>query len=122
MDLLFYHLHLHRYVVVELKIGRAQPEHLGKLGFYTAVVDDKVRDPQRDDPTLGILIAAHRDEDVVQYSLRGTNQPLAVTTYNTLPAEFRPLLPSPEDLARVAHEVLDKHGHKDGHEHGHIED
>ncbi|MFD7985613.1 YhcG family protein [Kitasatospora indigofera] len=110
MDLLFYHLRLHRYVVVELKIGRAQPEHLGKLGFYTAVVDDKVRDPERDDATLGILIAAHRDEDVVQYSLRGTNQPLAVTTYQTLPAELRPLLPSPEDLARVTHEVLEKHG------------
>ncbi|MFE3110261.1 YhcG family protein [Kitasatospora indigofera] len=110
MDLLFYHLRLHRYVVVELKIGRAQPEHLGKLGFYTAVVDDKVRDPERDDATLGILIAAHRDEDVVQYSLRGTNQPLAVTTYRTLPAELRPLLPSPEDLARVTHEVLEKHG------------
>ncbi|WP_329495311.1 PDDEXK nuclease domain-containing protein [Kitasatospora herbaricolor] len=110
MDLLFYHLRLHRYVVVELKIGRAQPEHLGKLGFYTAVVDDKVRDAERDDATLGILIAAHRDEDVVQYSLRGTNQPLAVTTYRTLPAELRPLLPSPEDLARVTHEVLEKHG------------
>ena len=110
MDLLFYHLRLYRYVVIELKIGRAEPEHLGKLGFYTAVVDDKVRDPERDDATLGILIAAHRDEDVVQYSLRGTNQPLAVTTYNTLPAELRPLLPSPEDLARVTHEVLEKHG------------
>ncbi|MFF3598896.1 PDDEXK nuclease domain-containing protein [Kitasatospora indigofera] len=110
MDLLFYHARLHRYVVVELKIGRAQPEHLGKLGFYTAVVDDKVRDPERDDATLGILIAAHRDEDVVRYSLRGTNQPLAVTTYRTLPAELRPLLPSPEDLARVTHEVLEKHG------------
>lgn len=109
MDLLFYHLRLHRYVVIELKIDRAQPEHLGKLGFYTAVVDDMVRDPQRDDPTLGILIAAHRDEDVVQYSLRGTNQPLAVTTYQTLPAELRPLLPSPEDLTRVTREVLEKH-------------
>ena len=109
MDLLFHHLRLHRYVVIELKIGRAQPEHLGKLGFHTAVVDDKVRDPERDGATLGILIAAHRDEDVVRYSLRGTNQPLAVTTYNTLPAELRPLLPSPEDLTRVTHEVLEKH-------------
>lgn len=109
MDLLFYHARLHRYVVIELKIDRAQPEHLGKLGFYTAVVDDKIRDPQRDDPTLGILIAAHRDEEVVQYSLRGTSRPLAVTTYQTLPAEFRPLLPSPEDLTRVTREVLEKH-------------
>ena len=110
MDLLFYHLRLHRYVVIELKIGRAQPEHLGELGFHTAVVDDTVRDPERDDATLGILIAAHRDEDVVQYSPRGTNQPPAVTTYHTLPAELRPLLPSSQDLTRVTHEVLEKHG------------
>ena len=109
MDLLFYHARLHRYVVVELKVGRAQPEHLGKLGFHTAVVDDKVRDPERDGATLGILIAAHRDEDVVQYSPRGTNQPLAVTTCNTLPAELRPLLPSPADPTRVTHEVLERH-------------
>jgi hypothetical protein len=110
LDLLFYHLQLHRYVVVELKVGRAEPERLGKLGFYTAVVDDRVRDPQRDDETLGILIAAHRDEDVVQYALRGSNRPLAVTTYSTLPAELRPLLPSPEQLTRVTHEVLERHG------------
>ncbi|MDH6110853.1 putative nuclease of restriction endonuclease-like (RecB) superfamily [Kitasatospora sp. MAP12-15] len=109
LDLLFYHLRLHRYIVIELKIGRAEPEHLGKLGFYTAVVDDKIRDPERDDPTLGILIAAHRDEEVVQYSLRSSSQPLAVTTYQTLPAEFRPLLPTPEQLSRVTQEVLAKH-------------
>ncbi|MFJ9520523.1 YhcG family protein [Kitasatospora sp. NPDC101801] len=109
IDLLFYHTRLHRYVVIELKIGRAQPEHVGKLSFYTAVVDDMVRDPKHDEGTLGILIAAHRDEEVVQYSLRGTSQPLAVTTYQTLPAELRPLLPSPEDLTRVTREVLEKH-------------
>ncbi|GAA5000803.1 hypothetical protein GCM10025734_36040 [Kitasatospora paranensis] len=95
---------------MELKIGRAEPEHLGKPGFDTAVVDDKVRDPQRDDETLGILIAAHRDKDVVQYSLRGSSRPRAVTTYSTLPAELRPLPPSPEQLARVTHEVLERHG------------
>jgi len=112
LDLLFYHVRLHRYVVIELKVGRAEPEHFGKLGFYTAVVDDKVRDAERDDRTLGILIAAHRDEEVVQYSLRGSTSPLAVTTYATLPADVRPLLPTPEQLARVTHEVLEKHaGH-----------
>ena len=110
MDLLFYHLRLHRYVVIELKTVPATPAHLGQLSFYTAVVDDKVRDPERDDATLGILIAADRDNDVVQYSLRGSNQPMAVSTYATLPPEMRALLPTEEDLARVAHEVLDKRG------------
>lgn len=109
LDLLFYHLRLHRYVVIELKTERAEPEHVGKLAFYTAVVDDKVRDPERDDQTLGILIAAHRDEEMVHYALGSSTQPLAVTTYQTLPAEVRPLLPSPEQLTRVAHEVLEQH-------------
>ncbi|MDH6579582.1 PDDEXK nuclease domain-containing protein [Kitasatospora sp. MAP5-34] len=106
MDLLFYHLRLHRYVVIELKTVPAQPAHLGQLSFYTAVVDDKVRDPSRDDATLGILIAADRNSEVVQYALRGSTQPMAVSTYATLPPEMRALLPTDADLARVTHEVL----------------
>jgi len=106
MDLLFYHLRLHRYVVIELKTVPAQPAHLGQLSFYTAVVDDKLRDPSRDDATLGILIAADRNSDVVQYSLRSSTQPMAVSTYAMLPPEMRALLPTEADLARVAHEVL----------------
>ncbi|MER5637390.1 PDDEXK nuclease domain-containing protein [Kitasatospora sp. NPDC002227] len=107
MDLLFYHLRLHRYVVIELKTGPAQPAHVGQLAFYTAVVDDKVRDPERDDATLGILIAADRDQEVVQYSLSGTTQPMAVSTYETLPPAMRELLPTGEELAKVTHDVLD---------------
>ena len=106
MDLLFYHLRLHRYVVIELKTVPAQPAHLGQLSFYTAVVDDKVRDPSRDDATLGILIAADRNSEVVQFALRGSTQPMAVSTYATLPPEMRALLPTDAELARVTHEVL----------------
>ncbi|AUG79062.1 hypothetical protein CFP65_4311 [Kitasatospora sp. MMS16-BH015] len=109
MDLLFYHARLHRYVVIELKTGPAQPAHVGQLAFYIAVVNDKIRDPERDDETIGILIAADRDQEVVQYSLSGTIQPMAVSTYETLPPAMRELLPTEDDLARVTHEVLDEH-------------
>ncbi|MGW2558522.1 PDDEXK nuclease domain-containing protein [Streptomyces sp. NPDC001514] len=107
IDLLFYHLRLHRYVVVELKTKAARPEHIGKLGFYVGVVDQLVRDPERDEPTLGILIGTERNRAACQIALQGNNHPLAVSTYSTLPPRVRALMPSEEDLVRVAQEVLD---------------
>ncbi|MCX4675437.1 PDDEXK nuclease domain-containing protein [Streptomyces sp. NBC_01433] len=106
IDLLFYHCKLHCYVVLELKTQKARPEHFGQLGFYVAVVDDLVRDKERDEPTIGILIAESRDRAMVEYALRGSNQPLAVSTYAGLPERVRGLLPSAEDLSRIADQVL----------------
>lgn len=106
IDLLFYHCRLHCYVVVELKTRKAEPEHIGKLGFYTAVVDDVLRDAEVDGPTIGILIAGSRDRAMVEYSLRGHNQPLAVSSWSGVPERVRALLPSAEDLTRVADAVL----------------
>ena len=54
LDLLFYHCKLHRYVVFELKLGRFEPEYVGKLNFYVQLVDDHLRDQDRDDATLGM--------------------------------------------------------------------
>jgi YhcG PDDEXK nuclease domain len=66
-DLLFYHLGLRRFVVFELKVGAAEPEHLGKLKFYVNAVDDLLRRPEHGDPaTIGIMLAAHRDDIVVR--------------------------------------------------------
>ncbi|WP_242644845.1 PDDEXK nuclease domain-containing protein, partial [Streptomyces laculatispora] len=96
IDLLFYHCKLHCYVVLELKTRKAHPEHFGQLGFYVSVVDDLVRDKERDEPTLGILIAESRDRAMVEYALRGHNQPLAVSTYAGLPERMRALLPAAE--------------------------
>ncbi|MEV8310686.1 PDDEXK nuclease domain-containing protein [Streptomyces flavidovirens] len=106
IDLLFYHCKLHCFVVLELKTRKARPEHFGQLGFYVSVVDDLVRDKEVDGPTLGILIAESRDRSVVEYALRGHNQPLAVSTYAGLPDQVRELMPSAEDLSRIADEVL----------------
>ena len=73
-------------MVVDLKIGRFQPEYTGKLGLYVAWVDDNLRNHQRHSPTIGILLCAGRND--VRYSLANTTAPLAVAdhTDDTLPA------------------------------------
>jgi predicted nuclease of restriction endonuclease-like (RecB) superfamily len=100
LDLLFFHVVQLRYVVVELKTGKFQPEYAGKLGFYVAVVDDKMRLPAHN-PTVGILICGSRNDHTVRYSLGQSSSPLAVSTYtyDTLPAEERTALPDAERLA-----------------------
>ena len=100
VDLIFYHLELRRFIVFELKAVAAEPEHIGKLNFYVNVVDDRLRKPEHGDrPTIGILLAADRDDVAVQYYLQGLTTPLAVSTYRALPDEVRPALPSSETLA-----------------------
>lgn len=110
IDLLFYHFRLHRFVVVELKTTKAQPSHLGQLSFYVTAVDRLLRDPERDDRTLGILIAESKDETVVEFALQSQNEPLAVSTYAGLPSRVRALMPSSDDLSRIAQEVLHGEG------------
>ncbi len=115
IDLLFFHLGLRRYIVFELKAGRVEPGHLGTLNFYVNAVDDLLRRPEHGDgSTIGILLAADRDDVVVEYALRGFETPLAVSTYTThrsLPEEVRPALPSPDELAEVIRDVQ-RHNHE----------
>lgn len=96
LDLLFFNIPQVRYVVVELKIGKFEPEFIGKLGFYIALVDDRWRDPALHAPTVGILLCAGRNDTVVRYSLGGATQPMAVAgyTYDKLPAVEQAALPS----------------------------
>lgn len=100
LDLLFFHVVQLRYVVVELKTGKFQPEYAGKLGFYVAVVDDKLRLATHN-PTVGILICGSRNDHTVRYSLGQSTSPLAVSTYtyDTLPTEEKNALPDAEQLA-----------------------
>jgi predicted nuclease of restriction endonuclease-like (RecB) superfamily len=99
VDLLFYHCRLHRYVVFELKLGRFEPEYVGKLNFYVQLVDDHLRDQARDDPTLGMLLVVGRDDVTVEVALRGLTTPLAVTEWRRLPAKVRQALPTAKDLS-----------------------
>jgi predicted nuclease of restriction endonuclease-like (RecB) superfamily len=80
LDLLFYHLRLRCYVVVELKVGDFEPEFAGKMNFYLAAVDDLLRHPD-DGPSLGIILCKGRNEVVVEYALRGSARPIGVTTF-----------------------------------------
>jgi predicted nuclease of restriction endonuclease-like (RecB) superfamily len=100
IDLLFYHLRLRRYVVVELKAGKFKPEHLGQLGFYCTAIDAQVKDPD-DEATIGLLLCKTRNELVAEYALRTTAVPLGIADYQlveSLPKELDANLPS---IARI---------------------
>ena len=99
IDLLFFHVEQLRYFVIELKTGKFQPEYAGKLNFYVAVVDDKLRRPAHA-PTVGILICGSKNEHTVRYALGHSTSPMAVAsyTYDELPAADRDLVPDEEQL------------------------
>ena len=110
IDLLFFNWAQSRFVVVELKIGRFAPEHTGQLGFYVAWVDDNLRIADRHAPTIGILLCAGRNDNVVRYSLAGATAPLAVAdyTYDALPQAAREAVPTDTELADATGAALDE--------------
>lgn len=100
IDLLFYHLKLRCYVVIELKAVEFQPEFAGKINFYLSAVDDLLRYPD-DKPSIGIILCKSRNKVVAEYSLRDTNKPIGVSSYQlteALPESLRGSLPSIEEL------------------------
>ncbi len=100
IDLLFYHLKLHSYVVIELKVDKFKPEFAGKLNFYISAVDAQLR-TEFDQPTIGILICKSKSDVVVEYSLKDLNKPIGVSEYQitqTLPEQLRSSLPSIEQI------------------------
>lgn len=110
IDLLFYHLKLHCYVVVELKAGAFKPEHAGQLGFYLTAVDAQVRAPQ-DGPTIGLLLCKTKNRVVAEYALRDSNKPIGVAEYQlieSLPAELQTSLPSIEQIERELRDLPDE--------------
>ncbi|WP_407568342.1 PDDEXK nuclease domain-containing protein (plasmid) [Arsenicicoccus dermatophilus] len=110
VDLLFYHLHLRRYVVFELKTGPATPEAVGKLGFYLTAVDEQWRRPEHGDgPSVGILLTGTRDDLVVEYALRTVTGPMAAVTYTALPDDLRDQLPSPQAITTAVTATKDRH-------------
>ncbi len=102
IDLLFYHLKLRCYVVIELKGGKFKPEHLGQLGFYLTAVDRQVKHAQ-DNPTIGLLLCKSKNKIVAEYALGDKSQPMGVAEYKlleSLPAELQTSLPSIEQIER----------------------
>lgn len=100
IDLLFYHLKLRCYVVVELKTGAFKPEHAGQLSFYLTAVDAQLK-AEFDQPTIGLLLCKTQNRVVAEYALRDTNKPIGVAEYQlveALPTELQTSLPSIEKI------------------------
>lgn len=100
LDLLFYHLHLRCFVVVELKKGEFKPEYAGKMNFYCSAVDDLLRH-HHDAPTIGLILCQSKDRVFAEYALRDLHKPIGLAEYEltrALPTELASSLPSIEDL------------------------
>jgi predicted nuclease of restriction endonuclease-like (RecB) superfamily len=107
IDLLFYHVRLHCYIVVELKTDVFKPEYAGKLNFYLSAVDDLVRQAE-DKPTIGLLLCKHKNDIVVEYALRDVNKPMGVASYHLtkkIPDELAQSLPSEDELKQILQEI-----------------
>ncbi|MDR0332422.1 MAG: PDDEXK nuclease domain-containing protein [Dysgonamonadaceae bacterium] len=100
IDLLFYHLKLRCYVVIELKVKKFEPEHTGKLGYYIVAIDEQVK-TEADNPTIGLLICRKKDNIEVKYSLKSSNQPIGISEYDLsklMPEDFKSSLPSIDEI------------------------
>ena len=102
IDLLFYHLKLRCYVVIELKAGDFKPEHLGQLGFYLTAVDRQIK-TEEDQSTIGLLLCKSKNKVVAEYALGDKTQPMGIAEYKPkeyLPESLETSLPSIEQIER----------------------
>lgn len=100
LDLLFYHLRLRAYVVIELKMTTFKPEYAGKMNFYLSAVDDLLRHEQ-DQPSIGIILCKTKNKVVAEYALRDTQKPIGVSSFQlieSLPEKLQGSLPTIEEL------------------------
>ena len=108
IDLLFYHLRLRAFVVVDLKIGPFKPEYAGKMNFYCNVVDDRLRHAT-DNPTIGLILCQDKKKVLAEYALRGMDKPIGVSEYEltrALPDELKSSLPTIEEIEAELSEGL----------------
>ena len=109
MDLLFYHVRLHCYIVVELKTEKFKPEFAGKLNFYVTAVNKQMKTEQ-DNPTIGILICKDKDDVVAEYALDNISQPIGIAEYELtkiLREEFKSSLPTVEEIESELSEITE---------------
>ena len=100
IDLLFYHLELRRYVVVELKASSFKPEYTGQIGFYVTAVDEQLK-KEHDNSTIGLILCQDRDRLTVDYSLKSMNVPIGVSSFEIekyIPKDVLEKLPTEEDI------------------------
>lgn len=107
IDLLFYHVKLHCYVVVELKTEKFKPDFAGQLNFYVTAVNRDLKS-QEDNQTIGILICKDKDNVVAEYSLANISQPIGISKYEIsklLEKEYKSSLPSIEEIEQSIKDI-----------------
>jgi len=109
IDLLLFHRRLKCLVAIDLKIGKFQPEFVGKMQFYLTALDRQVREGD-ENSSIGIILCKEKNRTVVEYALHDASKPIGVATYRTvnrLPKEFKGQLPEPEQIAKLLEEGYD---------------
>jgi len=112
LDLLFYHLHLRCFIVIDLKKGDFKPEYAGKMNFYCSAVDDLLRH-EHDVATIGLILCQTKDRILAEYSLRDIHKPIGLADYEltrALPKELASSLPSIEDIEAELSQDLETEG------------
>jgi predicted nuclease of restriction endonuclease-like (RecB) superfamily len=100
MDLLFYHIRLRCFVVIDLKVTEFEPEFAGKMNFYLSVVDEQIKTAE-DQPSIGIILCKNKNKLEVEYALQGMSKPIGVSEFTVtqaLPAELKSTLPTVEEF------------------------
>ena len=107
IDLLLFHRRLRSLIAIELKVGEFKPEYAGKMLFYLAALDDRLK-LEEENPSIGIIICKSKNRTRVEYTLKATTKPIGVATYSfyeSLPKKMRTLLPSPDTIAAIVTDV-----------------
>lgn len=107
IDILLYHRRLKCLVALELKIGEFKPEYVGKMQFYLAALDDRVKMPD-ENPSIGIILCKSKDKTIVEYALKESNKPIGVASYQIvtqLPENLKKELPNAEQIACLLNEI-----------------
>jgi predicted nuclease of restriction endonuclease-like (RecB) superfamily len=107
IDLLFYHIKLRCFFVIELKKGDFKPEYAGKMNFYCSAVDDILKH-ETDNPTVGLILCENKDKIFAEYALKDINKPIGVSQYEltkALPENLKSSLPSIEDIEKELSDI-----------------
>jgi len=102
IDLLFYHLKLRCFVIIELKAGEFKPEYAGKLNFYLSAVDKTLKQ-EGDKPSIGIILCKTRDKVIAEYALKDMSKPMGVSEYKivrAIPKKLKTSLPTIDELEK----------------------
>jgi predicted nuclease of restriction endonuclease-like (RecB) superfamily len=106
IDLLFYHLQLRCFVVIDLKMGEFKPEFAGKMNFYLSAVDDLIKHEQ-DAPSIGLILCKEKNRFIAEYAIRDMQKPIGVSDFqltNALPANLEGNLPTIEEIEQTTSE------------------